>query len=200
MRQAEREELPKGNSFPKRKSTGPKSRAFPNSRSIKRSEISPLLQRKAGRGCGGGRIVADHTGLVGVEAALSGGTARSRIRCDRIAVRRGFAVTAEGEHIAALRASRQNAVNQVGASRCCRTARSQRRQRSRIALAVVGRGIRHSSRIDRTQRTDCGRFIGRHTRTEQVRDGNRRDDQNDRHNDQQFDKRETLLPQRSAIR
>jgi hypothetical protein len=47
--------------------------------------------------------------------------------------------------------------------------------------------------VDRTQRIDCGRFISRHTRTEQVRDGNRRDDQNDRHDDLQFDKRETLL-------
>src|SRR5204863_218666 len=58
--------------------------------------------------------------------------------------------------------------------------------------APTGR-IRHFRGADGANRAHSGGFIGCDFRTQQVRNGDGRDDQNDRHNDQQFDKRETLL-------
>jgi hypothetical protein len=155
-----------------------------------------LLQRRAGRACAGARVVADHTRLVRVEAAGSGRPWRNWIGNNGIPSCRSSRAFAPRELISALGTTSQNAVNQIGAGRvgCCATRRRCKRcKRPWIANARIRGRIRYGSRIERTERTDCGRFVGRHTRTEQVRDGNRRDDQNDRHDDQQFDKRETLL-------
>ena len=158
-------------------------------------EVQRRLLQRAGRRVGGtAGDRADHTGLIGVEATLPGSAGARRIRRNRITGIGSVAANpGKREPVAALGAGRENAVDQVRAARGRAGRRSQLRQRCRVSDRLIGRRVRHAGGVDRTQRTYCGRFIGRHTRTEQVRDGNRRDDQNDSHDDQQFDKGETLL-------
>jgi hypothetical protein len=57
----------------------------------------------------------------------------------------------------------------------------------------AARRERRLAAIDRAQRTNRRRFVARHTGAEQTGNGDRRDDPDDRHDDQQFDKCETLV-------
>src|SRR6267154_1710526 len=153
-----------------------------------------LLQRRVRRRCAASREITDHTRLVGVESARSGGLRRNWVATDVITrQRRASADRTHRELVAALGAARQNVVNQVGRGRSCTRRWRQLSKRLGIAGRRIGGRIRYCSRVDRANGTDRRRFVGRHTRTEQVRDGNRCDDQNDRHDDQQFDKGESFL-------
>src|SRR5207302_8008654 len=66
-------------------------------------------------------------------------------------------------------------------------------QRVRKAERGTSRGERDFASRQSAERADCRSFVRRHLGLNQVRNCDSRDDQNDRHDDQQFDKRETLL-------
>ena len=66
-------------------------------------------------------------------------------------------------------------------------------KRRRVGAVAAGRRIRDLRRRRHLQRRDSRRFIARHARAQQPRDRDGRDDADDRHNDQQFDKRKTRI-------
>ena len=66
-------------------------------------------------------------------------------------------------------------------------------QRDWKAVRRIRGRIRHGGSVDRTDRTNRGSFVGRHTRPEQVRYCDGCDDQNDRHDKQQLNEREAFL-------
>src|SRR5712692_4871653 len=154
-----------------------------------------LADRRAVHVRRAGRVCTDHTGLVGEEPALPGRATVQGLGDNRVGhvlpARRGY--TPIGELVATLAAAGQDTVNQVSRGRCGRVCRLQIAQRVRVA-GPVGGGVSDTSRVDRPQRANRRRFVRRHLRTQQVGDGNRRDDQNDRHDDQKLDERKTLLP------
>src|SRR5580692_1053443 len=152
--------------------------------------ISVLLaERVVGRRSSRARVHADHAGLVGEEVALTSDARGQWAGSDRVLlIRRGGS---ESEHIAALGSGHESGVNQV------RSRGSRRRRGAQIAelrgIISVGRGKRHGRSVQCAKRTNRGRFVGGHLRTQQVRDGDRRDDQNNRDYDQQLDQRKTFL-------
>src|SRR5437762_5747613 len=99
--------------------------------------------------------------------------------------------THSGKRVTALGARTQNVVNQASvgdsrnAGRCWPT---QGCQGERVASGRKGRLISHFGRVNGTNGADGGRLIGRNTRTQQVRDRDGRNDQDDRHHNQQLDK------------
>src|SRR5208283_3570159 len=102
------------------KSTGFSSRALCRSfvGSVFLSRAPILLERQAGAGAtsaGGGK--ADDTCHVRAEHALTGGANRDWRAGDRIADRRRITVARPSEFIAALRAARQNLVQQASIRR-----------------------------------------------------------------------------------
>src|SRR5713226_7176908 len=154
-----------------------------------------LADRRAGHVRRAGRVGTDHTGLVGEELPLPGGADVRGHGCNRVRVDGATHHSSgrEREDVAALGARSQDRVNQVR-SRCRgRGCRPQIGQQGRVA-GPVGGGVSDASRVDRPQRANRRRFVRRHLRTQQVGDGNRRDDQNDRYDDQKLDERKTLLP------
>src|SRR5262249_25253369 len=66
-------------------------------------------------------------------------------------------------------------------------------KRGRVTDLWTNRLIGRFTRVDGTDRASRAGFVGRHLGLDQVGDGDRGDDQNDRHDDQKLDKRETLL-------
>ncbi len=56
------------------------------------------------------------------------------------------------------------------------------------------RKIGYLRRVDRPQRTHRRSLVGRHPGPQQVRNGNPRNNQNNRHHDQQLDQRKAFLP------
>src|SRR6266849_1061746 len=158
-------------------------------------EENQLTNRRAGYGRRAARVGTDHTGLVGEELPLPGGADVCGHGCNRVRID-GATHRCSGrvrEDVAALGARSQDRVNQVRKRCRGRGCRPQIGQRGRVA-GPVGGGVSDASRVDRPQRANRRRFVRRHLRTQQVGDGNRRDDQNDRHDDQKLDKRKTLLP------
>src|SRR5712692_1331071 len=142
------------------------------------------------------RVGTDHTGLVGEESALPGGAGVHGHGCNRVLVGVASRIRCFGrvrEFVAALDARSQDRVNQVRSRRRGRGCRLQIGQRDRVA-GPEGGGVSDASRVTRPQRANRRRFVRCHLRTQQVGEGNRRDDQNDRHDDQKLDKRKTLLP------
>src|SRR5260370_14777014 len=59
--------------------------------------------------------------------------------------------------------------------------------------SVVRAGVHDFRRVKSTQSSHRRSFVGGHFRANQVRNCDGRDDQNDRHDDQQLDKREAFL-------
>src|SRR5215469_1240186 len=141
----------------------------------------------------------NHTDLVVAESANASGLVVRRGRVDfepvpdtRVILQRRCSV----ERVAALDLSvAQKRVNQAGRARCCVRARRGPAERLQVDCVTGSprRGIGHFRRADRAHRTHCRGFVGRDLRAQQVRNCDRRDDQNDRYDDQQFDKGKTLL-------
>src|ERR1700730_2592441 len=165
-----------------------------------------LLQRRQAR-CSAscvhrtGSIAANYTRFIRAEAVLSRLSDRNRngrgVEIGVGASCRGRATSAYGhEVVSALGPAAQVAIDQASGSRTGSGATCSRRaqvgQRCSIARSI-STGISDLCSVDGAQRTDCGSFVGRHFGAQQVRNGDGRDDQNERHNDEQLDKRETLL-------
>src|SRR5579871_230152 len=142
------------------------------------------------------RIRADHAGLVGEKCTLTG-HASARGNCRQsvlqnvaVVIRRTGGVS---EGVAALRAARQNCVNQFCRTCSCGAAcRSAEASQGR-GIAVVCGVVLGGGGVDGAQRTYGRRLIGRNLRAQQVRDGDGRDNQDDRHDDQELDQREAFL-------
>src|SRR6202041_2820227 len=170
-----------------------------------------LLQGQKGlascfrRRCRTRGVIPNHTRLVGAEAALTSGARADRHCGDFVAIHESRRATCRNwsdrnrscspnEVVTTLLATSQDRVNLLCTGARCRGAQSSRQGRQgRRKAILVGRVERHRSRVDGTERTDCRGLIGRHTGAQQVRNRDGRNDQNDRHDDQQFDKGETLL-------
>src|SRR5205823_12619809 len=69
--------------------------------------------------------------------------------------------------------------------RACSGASAESSQ-SRIPGGRISRDVAHFGCVDCTNRAGCSRLIGSHARPQQVRNSNRSDDQDDRHDDQQL--------------
>src|SRR5215472_5404743 len=155
-----------------------------------------LLERGVANASNRRLVVANHTRLVGEKAALPGGATVRRVGIQRVGVddcahRRAGNV---GEFVTALhRGGHTQNVIQNARARAVAGSRAQQSKRVGITEVRALRGERHQTGVDRVQRTNGRRFVGRHLRLQQVRNCDGRDDQNDRHDDQQLDKRETLL-------
>src|SRR6266566_1965774 len=167
-----------------------------------------LLQRGAGRGAGYTEdVMTNHAGLIRAVHVLTARTKTNRSRRHEIGDQRRADNRARDqiERIAALHERRyaetgEKFVDETGSSDETKgrgnTCRSRTTQVSQIRAITV---CRKKSRVadlrgvDGTNRTGRRGLIRRHLGFEQVRDSDSRDDQNDRHDDQQFDKRETLL-------
>src|SRR3984885_2318050 len=148
-----------------------------------------LAKWVVGRCCSRARVHADHAGLVSVEVALAGDARVQRARSDRILLIRSGGV--ESEHVAALGSGHESGVNQVRRGGGWRRRGAQIRQLG--GIVSVGGGKCHRRSVQCTKRTNRGRFVSGHFRTQQVRDGDRRDDQNNCNYDQQLDQRKTFL-------
>src|SRR4029077_21090625 len=135
---------------------------------------------------------ADHARLIGEVHILAGGSrgnGGSGYRIRLVAPAR-----AEDKCVAALASTCEDRVNQVrrrGTGRAARGDRAQVRERRR-ELAIAG-GVSDARCVQRTQRAHRGSLVGGDLRPQQVGDGDGGDNQNDRHHDQKFYKRETLL-------
>src|SRR5271163_315452 len=141
--------------------------------------------------------VVNHTGLVRTKTTVTrlpdyirnaGRRERGVDSVNRIRTNRREGITALGTQ-------GQHGVKQASVGKGRNVRRSALRYRpaevanGRRVAAVRERGrIRDFRSVHAAQRTDCRSFVGGHTRTQQVRDGDRRDDQNDRHDDQKLDK------------
>src|SRR5438132_5912858 len=150
-----------------------------------------LLQGVVGIGGCRSLVITDDAAFVHEEMA------RSRRSRDRVCVHResrrwraGYCRV--GEVITALGLARESCVDLVRATLANR-AGVQFGQGCRESDRGASGRVRDFRRGDRTERTNCGRFVCCHFRLNQVRDCDGRDDQNDRHDDQQFDKRKALL-------
>src|SRR5579862_3553471 len=108
---------------------------------------------------------------------------------------RKSAVGCECERITTLlvRSRRQNFIDQARILTTLRTSRTaQLRQRQRVAVAESGREGFLGGR-NRAERSDCRSLVRSNFGAKQVGNRDGRDDQNDRHDDQQLDKRKALL-------
>src|SRR5580698_1268289 len=145
-------------------------------------------------------VKADHTRFIRAERALTSRSHRDRNgrgfeRGIRAGCSTATARTSRRQSVTALDAG--NGDDRVqNASRCRRGGARKRTteigNRSREALSPRG-GVGNFRGYDGADRTYGGRFIGRDAGAKQVRNCDGRDDQNDCHDDQQFDKRKTLL-------
>src|SRR5712692_51795 len=153
------------------------------------TELTKLLaDGRVGRGgVRTARVGADHARLIGVEGPLPG-CPNGYWSC--LDVVRG-STTGKSERIAALGAAGEDRVNQVRRGGCGWAARTQVRQGGRVA--AVGGRIGDASRVQRSQRAHRRGFVRSHLRTQQVGDGDRRDDQNDCHDDQKLNQRKSFL-------
>ena len=135
-----------------------------------------------------GAIEAEHGVLDGAESTFARLVPGRRTRIRHISCDWGAGCVKYLEQITALRCScgrRHRKVNHtgVGRSRPSRTAigrRSQDCQGRSVADVWVSCRVRNLRRIDGAQRADGRRFFSRNTRPQQVWNGNRGDDQNDR--------------------
>src|SRR6266478_5282292 len=147
------------------------------------------------------RVGADNAGLVGAERTLAALANRNRETRRCISNGRCSACRHSREGIAALlvRSSRDSVVNQASPSRSCTSRRCAGSSRAAKGSNVSKPDRRisglkgHFRGIDGAESTYTRSLVRGHTGPEQVRNSDGRDDQNDRHDDQQFDKRETLL-------
>src|SRR6266581_927731 len=161
--------------------------------------VSWLLQGGIAAGAAGSGAVRgefDYARLVRAESALAGlshgdGNAGGDIVSD------GRARAApQSKGVAALDSRGQHVVDQPGRGRGRGGGAGGRRHIAQGACEAyigVGGGIGHLRRIEGADGTHRRSLIGRNPRPQQVRDGNRRDDQNNRHDDQQLDQRKALL-------
>src|SRR2546430_1887486 len=158
------------------------------------TETTLLLEGVAAVVRRAGLRVTNHTRLIDEEVTRTGrSTLWIAVRREQN-VRGGCAArgSRQRKSVAALVASLKLRVNLVVTSRagrsCAEVGQSSRETETRT------RGRKSDFRRgDRTERTNRGRFVCCHFRLNQVRDCDGRDDQNDRHDDQQFDKRKALL-------
>ena len=138
--------------------------------SLSEKHRTSLADRRIGCAGHARRVLANHTGLVSEEVALTRGTRRDRSSGARVGVHRAVAVRIgrrERERVAALRASSQHAVNAVrcrSAGRTTTRGRPQARQ-TRRETAVGGR-IGDRAGVDGLLATHCGRLVRRHPGTE----------------------------------
>src|SRR5271154_3707832 len=150
---------------------------------------------------GAGGVVVNNASFVGAERASTRRTRRDRpsINSKRgVRRRRSASATRCGgvDVVAALQTGGQSWIDQAGYGCCCTRATSGRRAENREAVgeADAPRGlIRHLRSHDRADRADSRRLVSGHLSAEQVRNRDRRDDQNNRDDDQQLDQRKTLL-------
>ena len=137
-------------------------------------QASSLQGRAAGR-TGHTRIashvVLDDARLRRAEHALTrGADRRSGTRAD-VGIVQAVAALGRGifERLAALGASRQSVVDDSFAAGAERTG-VQFQQGGREADRRARRRVVHFTRVDRANRTDSRRFVGRHLRLDEVRD------------------------------
>src|SRR5262249_54984547 len=100
---------------------------------------------------------------------------------------------AQRKGIAALGTVNQLGVQQTRGARAGGRTGREVSNRASEALVRAGWRKRNFRRVNRTDRANRWCFVGGHLLLHEVRDGNRSNDQNDRHDDQKLDKRETLL-------
>src|SRR5882762_5964941 len=141
-----------------------------------------LAERGAACGCRTGWIGANHTTLVREESALTTNAQGDRRGCNRV---RSDGCARSGcisDVVSALDTASQHGINQVRCRRVGTGARHWTQTCQSARICSVGRRI-----------SDCGRLIGRHLGTQQVRNCNGGDDQNDRDHDQQLNQRKALF-------
>src|SRR3984957_21144155 len=169
--------------------------------SLRRNELR-LLEHQRNRCAGSrtgadgnaGQVVVDDAALIRTESALAGAARiqRSGIdfkRGERRNDRAGAGVRHIHEAVAALRTGRQDRVDQtrIGKSRCA-SSRGAAQVRQGWCKTLTVRGVELGvGGHDRTNRSNRRSFVSRDTGAKQVRNCDGRDDQNDRHNDQQLD-------------
>src|SRR5579885_497172 len=156
---------------------------------------SLLQSRTCHARCRSVQTVTNDASLVREEAALTSRANGRRDCSQRVCanytrgIRRSSGIS---KFVAALGSRRKNVVNDVYASRASRTS-VQFQQCGRVADIRATGCVGYFARVDRTDGTNSRGLIGGHLGLEQVWNCDGRDDQNDRHDDQQLDKRETLL-------
>src|SRR5262249_10878860 len=106
---------------------------------------------------------------------------------------RGSSATADGVRQAAVDQARRSANRTGSRANGSRSARTQVGKIQGKADRRIRSGVRNFSGVDAADRAGSRRFVRRDAGAKQVRDRDGGDDQNDRHDDQKFDKRETFL-------
>src|SRR5712672_383586 len=150
-----------------------------------------VLNRLAERGAGDGRgtryVSANHATLVSEKPTLAGDAARQRLGCKRVS---GNDVidyaTCPEECVTALLCGviGEYGINQVRSRRGWRTGWTQICKVE--GISSVGRRIGDCGSIQRAHRCNRRRFVGCHLGTQQVRNRDRRNDQDDCNHDQQL--------------
>ena len=151
-----------------------------------------LIQRGA---CAGtattGRIVVDYAVLIGAEHALP-----RRSNClgspgDQIADRGNEAITSQRKGVAAFRSLSEDVIQQarLGGGVGTRTCAAHSQQGGRVAEIRIGHGISHGGGVDDANGGDGRGFVGALAGAKEVRNRDRRNDQNDSDDEQQLDQR-----------
>src|ERR1700733_14646791 len=152
--------------------------------------IRDLLQGRAGNRRRSRESVTNNAGLVREETALTGGARNCRVRRRRVGVVQKIRPRHAGFHerVTALGAARKNCVDDARTTGATCTG-IEAHQSERVSNVRARSRVVHFTRVDRTNRTHGRRFVGRHLRLDKVRDCDRRDDKNNRHNDQELNQR-----------
>jgi len=144
--------------------------------------------------CDGSRRGAGHSICERTEEAHAGLVGSHRRRNNLIATRWSSGHARQSKAVSALCTGGKLGVDQTGAGRTRRSTRraAQGVKRAGVTDFWIGCVIRYLRTVDGTHRTDRRGFVRRHARTQQVGNGNRSDDQNDCHHNQQLDQREAI--------
>src|SRR5277367_525801 len=151
-----------------------------------------------GTDCGTGRVVAQHTRLIRAESARTGRGVYSRgVGFKGLERRSGCASarrTNRRQEIPRLRAQRQNRVDQASVS-SGRNATSRAAECCEVSPKTLSPrgGVGDLSRGDGANGTNRRRLVSRNAGAKQVRNRDRRDNQDDRYDDQQFNKRKPFV-------